>query len=253
MNVKLGDHLDFSNGTTPPPREQNGRVPVYGSNGAIGFATRHNASGPLIVLGRVGSYCGSVRYCDSDVWVTDNAVVCRAKDPAETRYWYYALQTCRLNEHRAGSGQPLLNQRILRDISIPAVATDERRRVAALLGALDDKIAANNRMIVAAEGLMLATVASVAEHVPLSSLVESIDDVRRPRGIRRRDSSFQLSGVRRRRLARISRRPHPSRAASSSCRHRACCFPSSTRESRGFGTLSLCPPKWLWRVRSSSC
>ena len=24
-----------------------------------------------IVLGRVGSYCGSLRYCDSDVWVTD--------------------------------------------------------------------------------------------------------------------------------------------------------------------------------------
>ncbi|MGA8250370.1 MAG: restriction endonuclease subunit S [Mycobacterium sp.] len=171
MNVRLGDHLDFSNGTTPPAREPNGRFPVYGSNGAIGFAARHNASGPLIVLGRVGSYCGSLRYCDSDVWVTDNAVVCRAKDPAETRYWYYALQTCRLNEHRAGSGQPLLTQRILRDISIPVVATHERRRIAAFLGALDDKIAANDRVIVAAEGLMLATVESVTEYVPLASLV----------------------------------------------------------------------------------
>ena len=171
MSVRLGDHLDFRNGTTPPARESNGRFPVYGSNGPIGFAARHNASGPLIVLGRVGSYCGSVRYCDSDVWVTDNAVVCRAKDPAETHFWYYALQTCRLNEHRGGSGQPLLNQRILRDISIPAVATHERRRVAAFLGALDDKIAANTRVIVAAEGLMLATVESVAEYVPLSSLV----------------------------------------------------------------------------------
>jgi hypothetical protein len=169
--MRLGDHLDFSNGTTPPAREPSGRFPVYGSNGAIGFAARYNASGPLIVLGRVGSYCGSLRYCDSDVWVTDNAVVCRAKDPAETRYWYYALQTCRLNQHRAGSGQPLLNQRILRDISILAVATHERRRVAAFLGALDDKIAANNRVIVAAEDLMLATVESVTECVPLSSLV----------------------------------------------------------------------------------
>lgn len=170
MDVKLGDHLDFSNGTTPPSRNPNGPFPVYGSNGPIGFADRHNASGPLIVLGRVGSYCGSVRYCDSDVWVTDNAVVCRAKDPAETRYWYYALQSCRLNEHRAGSGQPLLTQRILRDISIPAVATHERRRIAAVLGALDDKIAANARVIKAAEDLMLATVESVTERVPLASL-----------------------------------------------------------------------------------
>jgi Type I restriction modification DNA specificity domain len=170
VNVRLADHLDLSNGTTPA-REPNGQFPVYGANGAIGFAARHNASGPLIVLGRVGSYCGSLRYCDSDVWVTDNALACRAKNPEETRYWYYALQTCRLNEHRAGSGQPLLNQRILRDISVPTVAPHERRRVAAFLGALDDKIAANDRVIVAAEALMLATVASVSEYVPLSGLV----------------------------------------------------------------------------------
>jgi Type I restriction modification DNA specificity domain len=124
----------------------------------------------VIVLGRVGSYCGSVCYCESDVWVTDNAVVCRAKDAAETRYWYYALQTCRLNEHRAGSGQPLLNQRILRDISVPAVTRRDRTRIAEVLGALDDKIAANARVIAAAEALMLATVESVTERVPLSGL-----------------------------------------------------------------------------------
>jgi hypothetical protein len=171
VNVRLGDHLDFSNGSTPPAREPNGRFPVYGSNGAIGFAAQHNASGPLIVLGRVGSYCGSVRYCDSDVWVTDNALACRAKNPEDTRYWYYALQTCRLNEYRAGSGQPLLNQTILRDISVPAVPTHERRCLAAFLGALDDKIAANNRVIAAAEALMLATVESVSEYAPLASLV----------------------------------------------------------------------------------
>jgi hypothetical protein len=171
VKARLGDHLDFSNGTTPPAREPNGRFPVYGSNGAIGFAAGHNASGPLIVVGRVGSYCGSVRYCDSDVWVTDNALVCRAKSLGETRYWYYALQTSRLNEHRAGSGQPLLNQRILRDISIPTVTVPERRRVADLLAALDDKIAANDRVILAAEALMLATVESVSEYVALSSLV----------------------------------------------------------------------------------
>jgi hypothetical protein len=171
VKVRLGDHLDFSNGTTPPPREPSGRFPVYGSNGAIGFAAQHNASSPLIVLGRVGSYCGNLRYCDSDVWVTDNALVCRAKSLDETRYWYYALQTCRLNGHRAGSGQPLLNQRILRDISIPTVAADERRRVASFLGALDDKIAANERVIVAAEALMVTTVGCVSEYARLSSLV----------------------------------------------------------------------------------
>jgi type I restriction modification DNA specificity protein len=170
VRVKLGDHLDFSNGTTPPVRGPTGRIPVYGSNGAIGFAAQHNSSGPLIVLGRVGSYCGSVRYCDSDVWVTDNALVCRAKNPEETRYWYYALRSCGLNQHRAGSGQPLLNQRILRDVSVWAVTAPQRGRISELLGALDDKIAANERVIETAESLMVAIVGSVPDHAPLSSL-----------------------------------------------------------------------------------
>jgi hypothetical protein len=170
VKVKLGDHLDFSNGSSLPGRASDGRFPVYGANGAIGYAAEHNASGPLIVLGRVGSYCGSLRYCDSDVWVTENALLCRAKDPQETRYWYYALQTCGLNEHRAGSGQPLLNQRILRDVSVWTVAAHERRRIGELLGALDDKIAANERVIKGAESLMVATAESVSDYAPLSSL-----------------------------------------------------------------------------------
>jgi hypothetical protein len=172
VKVRLGDHLDFSNGSRPPQRDSEGRFPVYGANGAIGYVAEHNASGPLIVLGRVGSYCGSLRYCDSDVWVTDNALVCRAKDSRETRYWYYALQTCRMGDHRAGSGQPLLNQRILRDIVVRSVAAPERHRIAELLGALDDKIAAGKRVIEAAESLMVAIVESVSDHVPLSSLAE---------------------------------------------------------------------------------
>lgn len=170
MKTRLGDCLDFSNGSASPARASGSRYPVYGANGVIGYAAEHNASGPLVVVGRIGTYCGSLHYCKSDVWVTDNALVCRAKDRAETRYWYYALQTCRLNEHRAGSGQPLLNQRILRNLPIYTVATPQRQRVSELLGALDDKIIANQHVIAAAEALMLATVESVSEYVPLSDL-----------------------------------------------------------------------------------
>jgi hypothetical protein len=180
VTAKLGDHLDFSNGASSPVRQPDGRYPVYGANGSIGYASEPNARGPLIVLGRVGSYCGTVRYCDSDVWVTDNALVCRAKDRQETRFWYYALQTCRLNEHRAGSGQPLLNQRILRDVPVRPVAARDRKGIAELLGALDDKIAGNRRVIEAAEALMVATAESVTDYVPLSSLATRSTKVLEP-------------------------------------------------------------------------
>lgn len=180
MTARLGDHLDFSNGSVPPAREPDGPFAVYGANGAIGHAARCNAGGPLIVLGRVGSYCGSLRYSESDAWVTDNALVCRPKNPEETRFWYYALHTCRLNEHRAGSGQPLLNQSILRDVTVHAVAPGDRRSIATLLGAFDDRVAANERVIRAAEALMVATAQAVPDLVPLSSLANRATAVRDP-------------------------------------------------------------------------
>lgn len=184
MRTTLGENLIFSTGA--PRREPGGRVRVYGANGAIGYAAEHNAAGPLIVLGRVGARCGSLRYCDSDVWVTENALVCRAKDPRETRYWYYALHTCRLGDHRSGSGQPLLNQRTLRDVAVRSVPAPRRQAVAELLGALDDKVSANDRVIGAAENVMTAIAESARGRVPLATLagrstafvtVDRFDDV----------------------------------------------------------------------------
>ncbi|OBK16573.1 restriction endonuclease subunit S [Mycobacterium asiaticum] len=170
MEVSLGDQLEFRSGRSAAERKTHGPFAIYGSNGVIGYTTEHNTDGPVIVIGRVGTYCGTVRYCPSDAWVTDNALVCRAKDPLETRFWYYALQTCRLNQHRNGSGQPLLNQRILRDLSVSSIPAPDRPGVGAVLGALDDKIAANERVIRAAEALMAATVEPVEERTPLSRL-----------------------------------------------------------------------------------
>ncbi|VAZ74222.1 restriction endonuclease subunit S [Mycobacterium persicum] len=178
--VRLGDHLDFAHGRALPTRLSAGGFPVCGANGIIGYADQPNSRGPLIVIGRVGSYCGSVHYHDGDVWVTDNALACRAKRPEETRYWYYALQGCGLNRYRAGSGQPLLSQTILRDVSTRAAAAPDRSRIGDVLGALDDKIAANSRVIEAAEGLMLAIVQSVSDRVPLSTLARRSATCRHP-------------------------------------------------------------------------
>ena len=40
MKVKLGEHLDFRNGSASPARASDGDIAVYGANGPIGFAAR---------------------------------------------------------------------------------------------------------------------------------------------------------------------------------------------------------------------
>ena len=143
----LGDHLQFRNGRAPSSRSDGGRFPIYGSNGFIGRSDSENAHAGAIVVGRVGSFCGSVHFSKGPCWVTDNAIVANPKTEDSPRFWYYALKHLDLNRHSQGSGQALLNQTVLSNISFTPPGTQARAAIAEVLGALDDKIAANRRVV----------------------------------------------------------------------------------------------------------
>ena len=142
----LGSLLLFSNGKTSPFRSDQFLHPVYGSNGIIGFSEETNAEPNTIVIGRVGSYCGSLRYSESSCWVTDNAIQANTAIGNDPRFLYYLLQVLQLNDWRSGSGQPLLNQTILAGIEARVPPLPQQRTIAHVLGTLDDKIELNRRM-----------------------------------------------------------------------------------------------------------
>lgn len=143
----LGDFVEFKNGRSSPDRNDSGSFIVYGSNGEIGRADVTNAPEGTLVVGRVGSYCGSIHYSPNKCWVTDNAIIGSSRSQKDSRFWFYKLASLDLNNYRAGSGQPLLNQQILNSIqvSIP-VSEDERFRIGKILAAFDEKIDLNHRI-----------------------------------------------------------------------------------------------------------
>jgi type I restriction enzyme S subunit len=112
----------------------------------IGYASEANADAGSIVIGRVGSYCGSLFLSNQKCWVTDNAIRAVALDDNDPRFLFYLLSTLKLNNWRAGSGQPLLNQEILSRIPTAVPEPPEQRAIAHILGTLDDKIELNRRM-----------------------------------------------------------------------------------------------------------
>ena len=142
----LGCMLTFSNGKSIHDRSDWLPHRVYGSNGIIGFAGKTNASPNTIIIGRVGSYCGSLHYSDEECWVTDNAIRANVIDDNDARFAFYLLHTLRLNDWRSGSGQPLLNQTVLSSIPVEIPGPAEQRAIAHILGTLDDKIELNRRM-----------------------------------------------------------------------------------------------------------
>ncbi|MGS3822503.1 restriction endonuclease subunit S, partial [Escherichia coli] len=114
----IGEHLLIRNGKSSPSRAITGEYPVYGSNGIIGYSDEYNANENTIIIGRVGSYCGSVYISGKKCWVTDNAIIGTAKNENESHFWFYLLKKIDLNNYSTGSGQPLINQTIINTISV---------------------------------------------------------------------------------------------------------------------------------------
>lgn len=138
--TRLEHVLNFANGRSSPDRAEHARYPVYGSNGLIGRAGEKNSEPNTIVIGRVGSYCGSVRFSKDACWVTDNAIRATAKNDHDPVFLYYLLKHLNLNSWRSGSGQPLINQATLNSIEAPIPEPTEQRAISGVIGALDDRI-----------------------------------------------------------------------------------------------------------------
>ncbi|WP_118788391.1 restriction endonuclease subunit S [Haemophilus haemolyticus] len=141
----LGQYLKFSNGKTSPNRTDTGFYPVYGANGIIGYSFEYNSDENTIIIGRVGSYCGSIHFSDKKCWVTDNAISARSMNLKESIFWFYYLKFLNLNSMRVGSGQPLLNQTILKSISLPDLNIN-KIKVGEILLSFDQKIDLNTQI-----------------------------------------------------------------------------------------------------------
>lgn len=144
--MTLGRVLSFANGKTSPERNEDDKYPVYGSNGIIGYTDKTNSNENTIIIGRVGSYCGSVYFSKDRCWVTDNAIRSTANNGHDAGFLYYLLTALNLNNWRSGSGQPLLNQATLRSIRAKIPPLHRQKSIAHILGTLDDKIELNRRM-----------------------------------------------------------------------------------------------------------
>ena len=123
----LGNVLRFFNGKSIKPGGD-GAYPVYGSNGLIGRSGEYTHQNGLII-GRVGAYCGSIKYCKTHFWASDNTIVGQPKDISfDIEYIYYLLGGLNLNRYAGGSAQPLLTQIVLRQVptSIPPIPTQRQ-------------------------------------------------------------------------------------------------------------------------------
>lgn len=143
QEVRLGDVCKLQNGKKRP--KEPGKYPVFGGNGILDYTNQFNSNVGVIV-GRVGAYCGSVFLSKEKCWVSDNAILGINTSDTDIIYLYYLLKSLNLNAKHIGSGQPLITQDILNNIKIFLPPLDVQKKIAGVLGALDDKIELNNKI-----------------------------------------------------------------------------------------------------------
>lgn len=108
---------------------------------------------PCIVIGRKGSI-GSVYYMEEPCFPIDTVFYTQGSDHIHLKYLYYLLKMLPLTHMNNDSAVPGLNRAQAEELDVEIPSLGEQRAIAATLGALDDKIESNQRVIACASMLL---------------------------------------------------------------------------------------------------
>ncbi|MDN6188891.1 MAG: restriction endonuclease subunit S [Brevibacterium sp.] len=123
-----------------------GEVPVVSSGGVSSYHDKSMAEGPGVIIGRKGTL-GRVHFIESDYWPHDTTLWVKSFKDNDPKFVYYSLQQLNADHFNVGSASPTLNRNHV--YAIPVLWPENigvQRAIAGVLGALDDKIAANERL-----------------------------------------------------------------------------------------------------------
>lgn len=143
----VGSFCPFTYGKGLPAGRRNtaGSIPVYGSNGIVGWHDEPYTKGPTVIIGRKGTV-GAVHYSSTPCWPIDTTFFIEFSDPQDARFTYYLLKTLGLEHMNSDSAVPGLNRNAAHLRKIPLFEKTYRHAISNILGALDDKIELNRQM-----------------------------------------------------------------------------------------------------------
>ncbi|MBU1013188.1 MAG: N-6 DNA methylase [Bacteroidetes bacterium] len=99
---------------------EEGRFPVYGGNGLIGYFNEYNREGENIIIGRVGAQCGNIHFIKGPIWLTNNSFSVEINSSLKVHLPYLAhvLRSLNLNKLARGSAQPSISFERIKEVEI---------------------------------------------------------------------------------------------------------------------------------------
>jgi len=135
----------------PADTRAEGGIPVFGSNGPVGFHSEPNTLAPVLVIGRKGSF-GKVNFSDQPCFAIDTTYYIDIRNSrVDLRWLFYALLLLRLDSISEDSAIPGLSRELAEKQWLPATPLPEQRVIAAFL---DRETARINALIAKKERLI---------------------------------------------------------------------------------------------------
>ena len=125
-----------------------GKFPVYGGNGIVGFYDKYLFEESKVVIGRVGAKCGCVQISEPRSWVTDNALYIEKKlVPLDDKFLLYLLSAANLNQYANRAAQPVISGVTLYPVVVRYPSSiDEQRTIAAYFDSIQTEVDEMHRL-----------------------------------------------------------------------------------------------------------
>ena len=162
--VPLGELTENLDGRRVPVKEnerKSGPYPYYGASGIVDRVDGYLFDGEYLLIGEDGENLRTRQtpiafMATGKFWVNNHAHIVRGNHRADTRFLSYVLSQTEISGYLTGSTMPKLTQGNLNRLPVIAPPLAEQKAIAAVLGALDDKIESNRRMNATLEAMARA-------------------------------------------------------------------------------------------------
>jgi len=134
----LWDYLKIYSWKTRP--KETWIFPVYGWNWILDYWNNFNQENETIIIWRVWAYCWSIYFENRKFWLSDNALGVKNNEKSDIKYLYYFLKNKNLNRNAIWWAQPLLTQKIIKDLEVKFPPLPTQKSIAKTLSSFDEKI-----------------------------------------------------------------------------------------------------------------
>ena len=117
-------------------RQQDGKIPVYGSNGVLDHHNVAKIQGGGVITGRSGTI-GKVFYTEGDYWPLNTSLFSVDTHGNNVIYLAYLLQLFNLTRFVEGTGVPTLNRNMFHNKQIIDAPIEEQNQFADFVHQVD--------------------------------------------------------------------------------------------------------------------